>query len=594
MTTMKRLLFIAVVSLFPLCHIYAVPAKRTVFTTVQPDGSEIMIQKHGDEHFHYVTTERGDIIVKDSTGLYTYARVEGGEILPTGTRVREGEPAPSCAVGAGSVNAELALMRSRSISARAGRGVSTKSAFVERNPAGKGLVLLVNFADVKFVTTDANGAFGEMLNSEGYSENGATGSAVDYFRASSSGEYNPHFDVFGPYDLDREMSYYGGNDRSGNDTHPDQMVVDALAKLMADQSAAVDMADYDADNDGKIDFVFVYYAGHNEAEGAGDETIWPHSWVVYPYNVEGGVQFGGKRVETYACTSELKGNGGSNMCGIGTFCHEFSHVLGLPDLYTTNGATHKTLDSWDVMDYGPYNNNGRTPPLFSAYERFFMGWLTPEILNSDGDYRLEELGTSNRAYLVSWDGTHNLDGLSPYPETFYMLEYRAREGWDTYLPGAGMMVTKVSFDESRWIGNVVNNDPDNMGVDLIEADGRDYGHSKPGDVFPGSAGVSSCTLFDSCQMYDIKEEDGGVAFGFAFAGQREDVYTAAPRPEIAGHRVCNLTAGAELSCYTVGGLRVWTAVADGEEYEFDHPHGVYCIVVRQDGKKFALKGVNLR
>ena len=451
-------------------------------------------------------------------------------------------------------------------------------------------MLLVNFSDLKFVTDDAGRAFDDMLNSEGYSANGATGSAADYFRASSSGQYHPHFDVFGPYDLDRQMSYYGGNDYMGNDRHPDQMVVDALAKLMVDGEADVDMADYDADNDGKIDFVFVYYAGHNEAEGADEETIWPHSWEVYPQNVEGGVQFGGKTVSKYACTSELKDKFGYDMCGIGTFCHEFSHVLGLPDLYTTDGATHKTLDSWDVMDYGPYNNDGRTPPVFSSYERFFMGWLTPDILDSDGDYRLDDLQTSNRAYLISGDGTHNLDGVYPYPEMFYMLEYRALDGWDAYLPGSGMLVTKVNFSETKWYTNVVNNDPDNMGVDLIEADGIGYGSAKPGDVFPGSAGVSNCTLFDSCQIYNITEDDG-VSFSFTFA-EYIDVNTPAPKPCIAGNKICNLISGAELSCFTVDGHTVWTAVADGAEYEFVPPHGVYCIVVRQDGKKFSLKGVN--
>lgn len=586
---LRRILVIAVVCGLPLCHIYAVPAKRSAMTVRQPDGTEITVRLHGDEHFHYLTTEAGHIVAKDSAGRYTYAQVNGGHIEPTTETVRPGGTIPDVAVRAETVAAELAQIRRRAASERGAAG--TKSGLLEVNQAERGLVLLVNFSDVKFVTDDAGRAFDDMLNSEGYSANGATGSAADYFRASSSGQYHPHFDVFGPYDLDRRMSYYGGNDYMGNDRHPDQMVVDALAKLMADGEADVDMADYDADNDGKIDFVFVYYAGHNEAEGADEETIWPHSWEVYPQNVEGGVQFGGKTVSKYACTSELKDKFGYDMCGIGTFCHEFSHVLGLPDLYTTDGATHKTLDSWDVMDYGPYNNDGRTPPVFSSYERFFMGWLTPDILDSDGDYRLDDLQTSNRAYLISGDGTHNLDGVSPYPEAFYLLEYRAREGWDAYLPESGMLVTKVNFSETKWYTNVVNNDPDNMGVDLIEADGIGYGSAKPGDVFPGSAGVSNCTLFDSCQIYDIAEEDGGVSFSFTFA-EYIDVNTPAPKPCIAGNKICNLISGAELSCFTVDGHTVWTAVAEGAEYEFVPPHGVYCIVVRQDGKKFSLKGVN--
>ena len=139
---------------------------------------------------------------------------------------------------------------------------------------------------------------------------------------------------------------------------------------------------------------------------------------MYNGNSTGSRVFDGKILYDYACSSELKGNSGSNMCGIGTFCHEFSHVLGLPDLYDTEYSGHNTLGSWDIMDYGGYSNNGRTPPSFSSYERFYLGWLTPTILNSAANITIDELQSSNQAYLVSSTGTHNLDGASPNPNSF--------------------------------------------------------------------------------------------------------------------------------------------------------------------------------
>ena len=97
---LRRILVIAVVCGLPLCHIYAVPAKRSAMTVRQPDGTEITVRLHGDEHFHYLTTEAGHIVAKDSAGRYTYARVSGGHIEPTTVAVRPGGTIPDVAVRA--------------------------------------------------------------------------------------------------------------------------------------------------------------------------------------------------------------------------------------------------------------------------------------------------------------------------------------------------------------------------------------------------------------------------------------------------------------------------------------------------------------
>ncbi|MBR1630539.1 MAG: M6 family metalloprotease domain-containing protein, partial [Paludibacteraceae bacterium] len=408
----------------------------------------------------------------------------------------------------------------------------------------RGLVILVNFSDRKFVdASTANERFGDMLNQPLYSANGATGSAHDYFYDASMGQYEPTFDVYGPYTLPQRMSYYGQDYMTeGNDRNAVQMIVEACSLAARD---GVDFSRYDADDDGLIDFVFVYYAGYNQAEGAPSYTIWPHQYEVRDTaSFHGGymnltsddysnyqctadsITFSGKKLRKYACTSELTGTYGEVMAGIGTFCHEFSHVLGLPDLYATNGATHKTMGYWDIMDVGSYNNEGRTPPTYSAYERMFMGWLTPTVLNEPQHVTLGNLATHNTACLITQSGSHNLDGANPSPTLFYLLENRQKYRWDTYLPGRGLLITKVNYRPSAWDSNTVNNTLSRMGVDLMEAERSTHGASggtalvydddyygSPSDAFP-TAHVNSFTPYPEYPVRCIQNRKGQVSFDF--------------------------------------------------------------------------------
>jgi hypothetical protein len=293
----------------------------------------------------------------------------------------------------------------------------------------------------------------------------------------------------------------------------------------------------------------------------------------------------------YACTSELSGNEleSSGMCGIGTFCHEFSHVLGLPDLYATNSSKHKTMGDWDILDYGPYNNEGRTPPSYSAYERFFMDWMTPEVINEDGNYKLEDLKISNKAYLISANNQHNLVGVNPDPKEFYLMEYRDTIGWDKFIPGNGMLVTKINFDESRWFDNIVNNNPSTMGVDIIEADGIQYGDAKPGDLFPGSANVTAFTAFSDHRITDITLTSDTITFNIGIPVK--DCIVNADDVFLVANAVYGIEEGAELRCVDVLGRTLWTDRCAESPYTFDMPDGIYFIIVNQNGKQYLLKGL---
>lgn len=467
----KKILSIATLAVMlaiPM-QLNAIKAYPHAVEVKQPDGKTITVKLNGDEFRRYYTTEDGYALHKNARGYFVYSAIISEELIARNPSSRTSREI-SLLENIREVNTNV-IQRQKAaggVNPRA-KAMSAIQAEFPLTGSPKTLVILVNFSDKSFVIPDAQAAFNNLLNQSGYSANGATGSAKDYFMASSYGQFAPQFDVVGPYNLPKTMAAYGAN-VDGWDVDPARMVVDACK---AADAAGLDFSQYDTDADGVVDNVFVYYAGFNEAEGAELTTIWPHRWVVYTseesaseYTFEGTVAevtFDEKRVFDYACTSELKGLSGSNMCGIGTFCHEFGHVLGLPDYYHTKDDKN-TLNNWSIMDAGGYLNQGRTPPVYSSYDRFFLGWSTPQQISMPSDNTLLPLsqGTTppvsmaQQSYLIS-AVNHNLQGKNPNPKEFFMLEYRKKTGWDAYIPKEGMLIWHIDYDQSAWDDNTPNN-----------------------------------------------------------------------------------------------------------------------------------------
>lgn len=489
---MKKIGLIAILSLM-VCSAWAIPARRGGIVKTQPDGSQITVYQHGDEHFRWMTNAKGEWLKVDENGFYQVTEALSAEEIRTKQMA-----APSRVAQAQKVATPL-------------------------NIAPRGLVILVNFTDVAFTTDKAE--MDSMLIGKNYTRDysynyggrkyfvTSEGSAWKYFYDSSNGQYSPQFDVVGPVTVSKNMAYYGKNNPSTDfDNAPWTMVKEAC-QLVDD---SVDFSLYDNDKDGYVDFVYVIYAGYGEADGGEENTIWPHSYWLLDAGVTCKVD--GKCVDLYACGNEMDSYT-NHHTGIGTFCHEFSHVLGLPDLYETTGyGTHKTIGSWSILDYGPYNNDGNTPPAYSAYEQFFMGWLTPRLIVDPENVVLNELQTSDNALLISTSDEHNLLGNDPKPTTFYMVENRQQVGWDEYIPGHGMMLTKIQYSSNTWMDNTVNNNARKMGVDLIEADGKTpdiYSSGfdgKEGDLFP--AGATEYLGITNHSIEEISEKDGVIYFKY--------------------------------------------------------------------------------
>ncbi len=382
----------------------------------------------------------------------------------------------------------------------------------------RSLVILVNYADVKFTVKNANEAFTNLLNQSGYNEHGAIGSVRDYFIASSDSIFQPQFDVYGPYDLPHDMQYYGGND----DANAPEMILHACS---AAEAAGVDFSLYDTDDNGTIDNVFVYYAGNNEAEGASANTVWPHRSAIM-----GNYRYGDKLLRDYACTSEYRGTG-RLMCGIGTFCHEFSHVLGLADLYDTE-YTKNTVGTWDLMASGNYNGNGTTPPSYTAFERFSLGWIQPKVLKEAGRYLLHPLLTENQAYLIA------PEGKTIFPSTngeYFLLENRQHVGWDatpSAIPGEGMLIWHIDYKSALWDWNEPNSGK-NLCCFIESATGNTLTTGSHADPFPGTRNK---TMFNPVwvdgtiankPILDIQEVGTDISFVFIKEGDKHLLFEPA-------------------------------------------------------------------
>lgn len=334
----------------------------------------------------------------------------------------------------------------------------------------KGVVILAAFADAPFsISSDSiNTLLSNRYNADNYTEEVSfneyseaygkylpldvtiPGSARDYFRTQSLGQFAPSFDVIGPVTLDNPRAYYGGNTNSGNDKNTSGMIREACQK--AYDMKFTDFTDYDNDGDGVVDVVYVVYAGSDEAQTHIEDYIWAKASSIT-------LTLGnGMKIKRYACSSELVIDL-PVVAGIGTFIHEFSHILGLPDFYNTIDSNDEslTMDAWSVMDYGMYNAEGFIPCAYTAFERYSLGWIPMYTLSTPTTMSIgttDEEGKGYRIFTSDIDTTTILTAADT--ASFFIIENIRREGWNRYAPANGLLISEVTYDSIAWKNNKVN------------------------------------------------------------------------------------------------------------------------------------------
>ena len=489
----------------------AVPAYPYPVTVTQPDGSTLVIQGHGDEFYHFTTTADGYTIVKNDAGYYVYAQLQNNRLTPTDRIARNQAERTANDVSFLEATGKMLIEKANNEGARkARRKVATKeSDSYYKN--FRGLVILINFSDRKFSRSDAHSVYDHMFNDENYkgytNENGTKnsygsmfiGGVRDYFCQNSMGKFAPQFDVVGPVTID--YSQYDAR-QSNNAQALVEAALDAADSL-------VNYKDYDRDSDGTVDMVFFLFAGGgSNFSGNDSRLLWPHASTVLSKSLDD-VRFG-----RYACSTELYGRPQSKIIdGIGTICHEFSHVLGIADLYDTDGTgsggSSVTPGKWTLMAQGSYLNQSRTPCAYSAYERYAAGFSTPEKLNKKGTYTVSPITSSNKGYRLD----SNTDN------EFFLLESRKQEGWDAYLPGEGMLIWRVdSTNADVWEYNKVNCDPKHSYYQLLRATGGTS--DSDADPFPGTGNV---TVIDNATSPNLCSWNGRMSdFGISEIARSAD------------------------------------------------------------------------
>jgi len=416
----------------------AIPAKPGIIRTLTlSDGTTVKAQLVGDEHGHYWLAQDGR----------AYQQQDGTAYFSE--------------VSLSSVTTKAQARRSQSNDRRtkrlAPRRVGEVGAITGKK---KGIIILVNFSDVSFQKANNNALYQRIANEKNFSYGDFKGSMYDYFYAQSEGQFELTFDVVGPVKVSQTQSYYGANDSQGNDKYPAKMVIEAL-KLVDDD---VNFADYDWDGDGEVDQVYVIYAGKGEADGGASTTIWPHEWDLasaQSYGDGSGAQtLDGVKIDTYACGSELNGDG--DIAGIGTMCHEFSHCLGYPDFYDTDYSGGQGMFEWDLMDSGSYNGDGYQPAGYTSYERWVAGWKEPiELTATTQVSGMKALQDGGETYVIYNQGNRN---------EYFLLENRQKTGWDASIPGNGLLILHVDYDANVWASNEPNDAPSHQRMTWIAAD----------------------------------------------------------------------------------------------------------------------------
>ena len=509
----RRILLSATVAL-AATGAWAVKAWPGLHTVAQPDGTVLSYRIVGDEHCHAFATTDGFLLAHGEGGHLFYARkAADGRLLPSAVVAHNpsarsnGETTQLAQWGTKDFGKIHEQQQTLAGTKRAGR-LPGESFPTTGNL--KGIILLVEFADNSMQEGHDSTLFHKLMNDEGCTLENATGSARDYFIDQSGGLFTPDFDVAGTIKLSHRMAYYGANNSQGSDSNPGEMVKEACE--YAAEKFGVDFSKYDFDNDGTVDFVYVIYAGYAESYGASSNTIWPHAALLDNLGVSCSV--GGKKINRYACSSELKYTTGTRVEGIGTFCHEFSHVLGLPDMYNTYSTSSLQVGRWDVMDQGNYNNESHTPPSMSAFERASLGWMELTEIDTPADsMTLPEMTANKVAYRISTANDNE----------YFTLENRQQQGWDAYLPGKGLMIMHITYEPSAWNGNYVN-----AGTfpryDLVEADGT-QGNGEQSDLYP-TADNNMFTDYSSPNslsrsggptekgVTNIRDNDGVISFTF--------------------------------------------------------------------------------
>lgn len=561
---MRGKALIAILMLLSL-PVWGVRGPSAPVTVLQPDGNTLSIRILGDENFSCKTTAEGYIIAQGKDGFYYFADYDAGVLRISSRRAANGVPGISRTIPSGMGRA-LQTVTERKLSKTfeiAGQTRGSVSSI-------RTIVIPVQFQDIKFTTASPRNRIYNLFNQINYSYDGATGSVRDYFRDNLGARSYLSFEVCEPVTLPNIAAFYGENMAGTSDLNIRQLVIQACRG--ADEAGA-DFSAFDDDRDGMVDNVFIIFAGHNEAEGGGDNCIWPQCWNIS----ESQLYLDGVKISNFCCYSEYSGPaGGGSFAGIGIICHELCHLLGLPDLYDINaeeeGEARGLFGSLSVMDMGGYNNDCKTPPYLNIVEREMLGIATNSNLTDSATVIVPPVREASEAFRFR----------TSYADENFYLEYRDGEKWDAYIGGSGLVIYHVDRSGNgagsmtaaqRWKFNTVNSCAAHECLKPVSATGSEA--LEVADVFfPGRSNTTTILASETFPLLDWSLR--GTGYGIRNIGRRAEGMSieivednAWNLPSIVDHTIRPEQTSASLSWVSDKGLGgewrlVWGAVSSVE------------------------------
>ena len=546
--TLKQLSLIICLMLCSLTT-WAAKAESIPVQVRQADGSVVTVILRGDEHINWYTTLDGVLLVQGADNNYYIGKVEkSGNLIATKQLAHEAHTRSQVELNLiakqdkekffAYVNKIAEESENTYDNSPLTRGPIIDSAYngvpyFPHTGSPKALVILAEFQDTTFTIQDTKKVFTNYLMNEDhfsdkrYNQDQNYKGVRGYFKDCSYGKFTPVFDVVGPIKLPKAHAVYGaGNDR--------------MDLLLADACAAVDgmvnFADYDANNDGIVDLVYVIYAGHSaNTSGNKDTNIWPKSGTITISN-----KFDGKSIRRYGVSNELNGSektskNNKKINGIGLFCHEFSHTLGLPDIYAYNtdaeNQDNQGMEYWDIMDGGTGIRGGRVPASYLAWEREVMGWMNIDELKNDITINnLKSIDNGGKAYKIV-----NPKNSNEYIVLQSIQKGAWNQGWGDNTYGKGLFAYRISYKSGKVnIFDYPNNLKGKPRVIPIPADGKIlaaanaggklnvYTAQLNGDPYPynGKNKIDKFTMYDGTilkwSIFDIVENDAERYVSFKF------------------------------------------------------------------------------
>ena len=550
---MKKILLSIAFALMGIASGFAAKAHTALTTITQSDGSQLTIRLHGDEHFSWYSTADDVLLVQVGSNYYVAQVEEDGTLKATPQLAHNaGERGTVEEQVINNQNKEKFLNLLNAEPQALAKPIGTVNpAYFPHTGSPKALVILVEFQDVKFRSQDPVATFTHYLkgaegedapeaNNAYVTKKGMVnyGSVSQYFHDMSQGNFTPQFDIVGPITVSQNSAYYGENVGNSTDTNFAKMIAEACMGV----SSKVNFADYDQNNDEYVDLVYVIYAGYSESfNGNSSDCLWPKSGTnaFYEPGTSNLLKLDGKKICRYGINNELNATstnlveGKPYLNGIGLFCHEFSHTMGLPDLYPTvetSRVDNQNPEYWDLMDGGEYTYSGYFPTPYSPWEMDVMGWTTPKELGDEAkQVSLTSYASDRTAYKINGENNEYL-----------LIQNIQTDGWWSGITKAfktGMLVWRIDYPyDVVSLGNRLNNVRTKPNVMIVPADGRvisDYNHgdgkqwtdeeykaSLQGDPFPGTTNKTellSVTLNNSTlkkPFYNIKETNGVITFDY--------------------------------------------------------------------------------